>query len=197
MGSRSRPLLVAMCGLLALGGWMLRAAPPASQLFSTAVGSQWVYEAGPMELTEKIAAVEVVGGENCVRVDTFYNGKVLASEHLAVRPDGLYRVAIAGKLVEPPLCFLKYPAATGERWNVNSRIEGQEISGEFTLGESRLKIPAGEFQAISSSGKNFRSEGTSLEFTYYFVPGIGKVKQIVSLNGKVAELSLKEYRPAR
>ncbi len=54
-----------------------------------------------------------------------------------------------------------------------------------------------EDSAVTVHGTKFESEAGPLEFTYYFVPGIGKVKQVISTKGKSAELALKEYQPAR
>lgn len=167
------------------------------QFYPTAIGTEWVYDAGGVELVERIAAHEEVNGELCVRVETVVNGNAVAHEHLAVRRDGVYRVAIAGTPVEPPLCFLKYTAQFGDHWDVKSEVNGTEIAGRFTLGRKQLTVPAGEFNTVSARGSDFKSGETTLNFTYYFVGGIGKVKQVISANGQEAVMALKEFRQAQ
>lgn len=171
-------------------------AAPGGSIYPVQIGTKWVFQAGGIELVEQVAGYDMIGQERCVRIETMLNGKVVAHEHLALRQDGVYRVAIAGEPVSPPLCFLKHPAAQGTQWDVSSKVKGQEIAGRFTLGAAQVDVPAGQFQAISVQGSNFQSEAGPLEFTYYFVPGIGKVKQVIKVNGRGAELSLKEFRPA-
>lgn len=180
-----------MCGCLAV-----LAAPPANALFPLEVGSRWTYAAGPYELEEEVTQIDVVDGEPCARVETRVNGKAVAYEHLAHRADGIYRVTIGGERVVPPLCFLKFPVKRQTPWQVTSEVGGEQISGQFTADVTRLKVPAGEYQAVVVHGTNFQSETGPLEFKYYFAPGIGKVKQVISASGKSAELELKKYQPA-
>jgi len=165
--------------------------------FPTKIGTEWIYTSGVMNVTERIAAHEKVGEETCLKIETVFNGKVISHEHVAIRPDGLYRVSIAGMKVEPALCFLKHPARAGQQWKVNSKVKGKAIAGTFELGSSPVKIGSTDFTAITANGKNFQSDGPTLNFTYYFVPGIGKVKQVISVDGKEAKLTLKEFRPVR
>jgi hypothetical protein len=164
------------------------------QFYPTAIGTEWVYDAGGVELVERIAAHEEFNGELCLRVETVVNGNAVAHEHLAVRRDGVYRVGIAGTPVEPPLCFLKYTVRIGDHWDVKSKVNETEISGRFTLNRQQLTVPAGEFNAVAARGSDFKSGETTLNFTYYFVGGIGKVKQVISANGQEAAMVLKEFR---
>ncbi|WP_437226308.1 hypothetical protein SH661x_004516 [Planctomicrobium sp. SH661] len=173
------------------------AAPPQQSLYPIAVGSKWIYEAAGNQLVEEVTGYDIVDGERCARVETSINGKVVAYEHLAFRSDGLYRVSIAGERVVPPLCFLKYPSPKGGQWAVASQVNGIEIAGQFSLGQANITVPAGEFDAVTVHGTRFESEAGPLEFTYYFVPGVGKVKQVISTKNKSTELVLKEYQPAR
>lgn len=168
-----------------------------SEFYPTRVGTEWVFKSGPLELTERIAAREKINGEDCLRVETLHEGKVVAYEHIAVRPDGVYRVSIAGTEVTPPLCFLKYSAKLGDAWSVQSRVQGTEVSGKFTLGQATVRLPAGEYRAVTSQGTGFKAGEESLEFTYYFVSGMGKVQQVIKANGQEAVLALKEFRAPR
>jgi len=172
------------------------AATPHQPLYPLTVGSKWIFEAGQNQLIEEVTKSEIIDGEQCVRVETRVNGQVVAFEHLAARTDGIYRVTVSGERVVPPLCFLKYNTVMRTPWNVSSRVNGVMISGEFALEKTQVSVPAGDFQAVAVRGTKFESEAGSLEFTYYFVPGIGKVKQVISARGRSAELVLKEYHLA-
>jgi len=172
------------------------AAIPSQSLYPLTVGSKWTFEAGQHQLIEEVTKLEMIDGEQCARVETRVNGQVVAFEHLAARADGIYRVTVSGERVVPPLCFLKYDTAAGMPWNVASRVNGVMISGQFASGKTQVSVPAGEFQSVAVRGTKFESEAGSLEFTYYFVPGIGKVKQVISARGRSAELVLKQYHVA-
>jgi len=166
-------------------------------LFPKAAGSEWVYQNGAMRITERIAAYEPIDGEECARLETVYEGKVVASEHLAFRADGVYRVAIAGQKIEPAFLFLKLPPRHGDQWKVKSRIGKEELSGDFNALIGKVKVPAGEFQALSVLGKNFHAGKTALEFETTFAPGVGKVKHLVRIDGKETILELVSFKPGK
>ncbi len=191
------PLCLALAALVTVVRPAVQAAPAVEPILPSAVGNQWIYAAGPLEITERIAGVDKIHGENCLRIETLVQGNVAAHEHVAMRKDGLYRTAIAGEPVVPPLCFLKHPAAAGQHWDVRSKIKETEIAGRFTAGVEPIETPAGAYQAISSHGKDFQSAAGLLTLSYYFVPGVGKVKQSISVDGRKGDLVLKEFRPAQ
>jgi len=175
--------------------------PAQKPLFPTAVGSRWTYDSSGVEVVEEIIAEDVIQGETCQRVITKLNGKLLSFEHLVERPDGMYRVTIAGEPMEPPLCFLKTHAKSGETWAVDSKIGEVSVTGEFTAG-TKIELNAGfkttgvQFrskQAITSQGSKFRVPQGELEFTYEYVPGIGKVRQSMTFGDKTKSLVLKKF----
>jgi hypothetical protein len=155
------------------------------------VGREWTFWAGPLEIIERVSRHEKVGDELCARIETEFNGKVVSFEHVAVRSDGVYRVAVAGRPIEPPLRFLKLPARAGDTWKVDSLIAGEPIRGDFKTSEAALTIDDSEFSTIVVAGKDFHAGKSQLSFTYYFAPGIGKVKQVVVVNGMETTLELK------
>ncbi|WP_437202569.1 hypothetical protein [Planctomicrobium sp. SH664] len=188
------------------GCFLLLVAPLAAQtqktvpqrpLYPLTLGSEWTYQAGEVELIEKVGGFDEINGEWCARIEVRMNGKLIASEHIVVRKDGVYRTAIMGDAVVPPLCFLKLPPQLGETWEVKSTLKEEPISGRFTIERETVQTPSGSEQvAICSRGSDFQVQGQPLNFTYYFVPGIGKVRQIVSAGDKKTTLELKSYRIA-
>ncbi|WP_437187534.1 hypothetical protein SH668x_000932 [Planctomicrobium sp. SH668] len=175
---------------------LVYAAPPESNLLPLAVGTKWTYQSGSTQIEEVITAIEMISGERCAKLETRINGKALANEHLTARSNGIYRVAIQGEPVTPALCILKFPAQLGGKWDVSSMINGVEIAGQFTLGRAKVVVPAGEYATVTVHGTKFESNEGPIELLYYFAPGVGKVKQVITTQGKTAELALKEYSPA-
>jgi hypothetical protein len=174
----------------------LRAADKNGAIYPLQVGNRWTYLSGELEIVEEVTGIETVGKEECARVETQVNGRVVTHELITVRADGIYRVSVGDDLIEPPLCFLKYPSQSGSAWSVASKVNGMEISGEFSPGTAVVEVPAGKYRTITSQGDHFQTQGQELQFTYYFAPGVGKVRQLIGANGKTMELQLKEFRPA-
>ncbi len=194
MTFRRRMIWAALLTASHLSSSWLHAAEPD---FPTAVGTRWVYIAGPLSIVEEIVAVEEAFGEKCIRLETRVNDKALSFEHLAVRPDGLYRVSIGGEEVVPPLCFIRFAPKSGETWAVKSKVGEIEVAGQFVAGKSLVVVPAGRYSVVTSQGSKFQSPSGELQFTYFYAPGVGKVKQVIRNGDKASELSLKEFHPGK
>ena len=169
-----------------------------SEMYPLAIGTEWVYKSGMLEVTERVTKHELLKGEWCARVETLYDSKVKSFEHIAVRKDGVYRVAISGNLVEPPLCFLKLPPRAEEKWSVESKIVGQSVTGDFSVSVSTATVPVGTFKTAAVAGKNFRAGPSELSFLYHYAPKYGKVKQVITTgsksDGEERVMELKEFR---
>ncbi len=166
-------------------------------VYPLAVGTEWVYAMGPVEMLERVTAHEMVGEELCAKLETVYNGKVIAFEHIAVREDGVYRVSVAGQAVEPAFCLLKWPAEEGDEWEVASSIRGESLSGSFAVSLGEVTVPAGEYQTVHVESAGFsvpqaEGEPLPLAFSYDFAIGVGKVKQIVQIGDNETSMELKE-----
>jgi hypothetical protein len=166
-------------------------------VYPLAVGTEWVYAMGPVEMLERVTAHEMVGEELCAKLETVYNGKVIAFEHITVREDGVYRVSVAGQSVEPAFCLLKWPAEEGDEWEVASTIQEQSLSGSFAVSLGDVTVPAGEYQTVHVESAGFsvpQEDGTTipLQFSYDFATGVGKVKQVVQIGEMSTEMELKE-----
>src|SRR5262249_26844258 len=128
-------------------------------------------------------------------------GKVVASEHVVVRKDGVYRCAVAGQEVKPALCFLRLPAKKGEKWNVDSTIGGERVTGAFEEGEEEVPVAYDKdkkkVKAVTSAAKELIVNNQRMALTYYFAPGVGMVKQVANLAGAVVTLELVKYEPPK
>jgi hypothetical protein len=186
--------LVACLGVCLSFASAARAAEPLV-MYPNTIGSEWVYMNGPLQIMERVARYEKVGDEMCARIETVYAGKVLSFEHLAFRPDGIYRTAVAGQLIQPAFCFLKLPPQNGDQWQVKSLIAKEELAGSFKTEITKVKVPAGEFQVLEVEGRGFKAGDKPLEFDTCFAPSVGKVKHVVKIDGKETVLELKSFKP--
>jgi len=201
--------MLLLLGCVILTGQLLAADPPVSppatstleqcELYPLAKDTQWFYRSGPLEVREKVTRHEDFQGEFCARIETFYEDRVISFEHVAVRPDGVYRVAVGGKPVEPPLKFIGLPAQPGAKWTINSLVAGKPLKGEFTSSEGtwQFRSHRGDqdqsFKTYKVSGDNFQAGGEAVSFTYEFVPQLGKVKQTARVHGLETTIELRDF----
>ncbi len=166
--------------------------------YPLAVGTQWIYSSGPLVLREKVVRHEALQGESCARIETYAEDRVVHIEHVAVREDGLYRVAIAGKPVEPPLRFLALPPEPGQKWTVDSKIGGQSLQGEFVTSEGAFTVrsPRGDrdntFKTHRVAGEKFLTEGAEISLSCDFVARVGKVRHSARFAGQELTLELRD-----
>ncbi len=171
------------------------AAPAATgDYFPMKVGAKWVYKVGEAIVTVKVASADKDGA----KIETEVNGKVVASEVLSVTPEGIVRTKINNSDIKPPVMILKLAggkAVKGDKWHVESTVQGQSVKGDFTTKDDKesVTVPAGKFEAVAVDGGEFDIAGTKTAIKYYFVPGKGIVKQSYSIQGNEAVLELKEY----
>jgi hypothetical protein len=117
-------------------------------------------------------------------------------EHVAVK-DGVYRIALAGKDINPPLCFLKLPAKKGDSWKVDSKSENAPITGTFTCDQEKVKVPFGEFNTIRVSTPDLQLERDKMAIDYWFAQNVGLVKQRVRVGNNDVLLELEDFKAAK
>ena len=92
-----------------------------SDYFPTKKGTKWTYK-----YAESDVVMEVKESGTELKVDTLSNGKVVASETLVLKADGIYRTKINALDITPPLKILDMetkagklvPKAKGTKWAV-------------------------------------------------------------------------------
>ena len=134
------------------------------------------------EYTEEVIGynLQVAGG-----------GKVL-HEQVLVAEDGVYRISGAGKIISPPLCFLKKDARKGETWKVDSQSENAVLKGEFSADEEVVKVPLGEYKTVVVRSRDFQIGAEKLQVEYWFSPNVGMVKQRVRVGNHDVTLELEK-----
>ena len=170
------------------------------ELYPLAVGTQWSFQSGPLIVRERVVQHEDFRGERCARIDTIFDDELVSYEHIAVRADGVYRVGVSGKPIQPPLKIINLPARPDTKWTVDSSVAGQPIRGEFVSSEGTFSVRSrgGDadttFKTYRVSGEKMTAGGTTLSLVYDFVPKFGKVKQVARTGGVEATLELKDYQ---
>ncbi|MGL6074499.1 MAG: hypothetical protein ACRC8S_10095 [Fimbriiglobus sp.] len=169
--------------------------PPAGggDFYPMKAGTKWVYKVGEVLVTVKVASSDKDG----TKLDTEVNGKVVASETLNVTPEGIVRTKINNNAIAPPVMILKTAGGKvtkGDKWKVESTIQGQAVKGEFMIKDDKesVTVPLGKFDAVVVEGQDFDIAGTKTAVKYYFVAGKGIVKQSYSIQGNEAVLEVKE-----
>jgi hypothetical protein len=149
-------------------------------------GSKWVYRIAGQEVTVVVAGTEKFNNEDCHRFETRINEKASGwFELYTVRADGVYRVKVKDVQVDPPVKTLSFPATKGTTWKIDSKIADQTVTGEFKIVEDRAKVrvPAGEFEAVLVEGASVLIAGTSVSMRVWFVKEVG----VVRLSYKIQE----------
>jgi hypothetical protein len=166
------------------------------------VGNTWNYKVGENRFSLKVTKMEKVGGTgkdsgvNCARMEMIVNGKPASFEHLAVIGDALVRYSREGKLVTPPIPFLKLPPKKGATWEIESKVDGQLVKGKFISGEEEVKVPAGTFKTVTVTGQDIEANGVKVALKYFFAEKVGLVKQVIDYAGEKAIIELEKFEPA-
>jgi hypothetical protein len=144
------------------------------------VGSEWRYELNGKTVVARVTKQEKMGGHAAGKVDSFIDGKLVSSEHIAVTDEGVYRVAFDGAVPTKPVMILKLPPKDGEVWAVDTGISGSKIKGSARCDLEKVKVPAGEFDAYRVKGSYTVTlpdgKEQNPEFTFWFADGTGVVR---------------------
>lgn len=172
------------------------AQPPAgSEVFPLKKGSKWVYKVADQEVTVVVAGNEKFGDQDCIKVDTMVGGQVKASELYYVKADGIYRAKVKDDKVDPAVKIIQLPIKKGDSWKIDTKVGTQTVKGEFKLTDdkAKVKVAAGDFEAILVEGVDMDIAGTKTSVKQWFVPNKGIVKTSYTIQQTESTLELKEY----
>jgi hypothetical protein len=165
------------------------------------IGSQWDYKVGDQKVSIRVVkheTVEIAAKKDekqkitAARLEVTGGDRKL-NELVTVLGDGIYRFSAAGKELNPPLCFLKLPPKPGEKWTYEAMLDGMLLKGEFVTGTATVGVPAGKFQTVTSSCKEFQIGTQKVQLEYWFAPNIGIVKQKVHVGNHDIVLELEKF----
>jgi hypothetical protein len=167
-------------------------------LYPLKVGTKWTYKVKDQEEKFVVTAAkeEAVGDQKCMKLEARLKDRVVATEHVAVLKDGIYRFKFDERAIEPPLCFCKLPPKKGEKWEQKFKVGPKEGVARFESGEEEISVPAGKYKAVSVKGEVVE-DSITIKMSFWFAPGIGMVRQVIDQGEAVIVLELESIdRPA-
>jgi hypothetical protein len=118
-------------------------------------------------------------------------------DHVVVLEEGVHRIHSAGTKIDPPLKFIQRPLNVGDTWKCNSLSGNVTLKGTFTTKTDSIRVPLGIFDRALWIAYRGESQEARLEIDYWFVSGIGMVKQRVLAADHEIMLELEKFEPAK
>lgn len=152
------------------------------ELFPLANFNTWTYRVDGQDDRLHVTSFQVlekIGDFRCYRFEGRMRNQTIASEHISVRKDGVYRVRHDNVDLEPPLLICRFPPRKGDKWTGEYKINGQKsmIAYECDLDEiAVLKNP--KVQVLVVRGTINDGNGT-LKSTCWYAPKLGLVRQVI------------------
>ncbi len=166
--------------------------PNADGYFPLKLKSKWTYKVQDQTVEVIAAGTEKFNNEDCTKVDTTVNGKVVASELYSVKADGVYRVKVKDDKIDPPVKVLAVPVKKDGSWEIKSKVGSQNVSGTFKVKNDKesVETPAGKFEAVLVEGADLDVAGTKTTVRMWFVKDKGIVKLEYKIQDAVSTLEL-------
>jgi len=166
--------------------------PNADGYFPLKPKSKWTYKVQDQTVEVVVAGTEKFNNEDCIKVDTLVNGKVVASELYSVKADGVYRVKVKDDKIDPPVKVLAVPVKKDVSWELKSKVGSQTVSGTYKIKDDKEKVetPAGKFEAVLVEGVDLDVAGTKTTVRTWFVKDKGIVKLEYKIQDAVSSLEL-------
>jgi hypothetical protein len=165
-----------------------------SPYYPLRVGDTWTYSMAGTQMVSKVVKYENFEGQRCARVEATIGGNVAASELIAVRKGGIYRVAFQDKKADPPVLFLKLPLRAGDQWKMNYSVGNEKASGTYKCGgETTVKVGDKQYNAVVISCDDLETSGLKVSFTGYYVRNVGMIKQVLKVQGQEIVVELEKF----
>lgn len=191
-----------MRSLVMLLGAVLLAAPeqgPVLDYYPVQIGTRWHYrvEAADKQgqMTMQVGKIEKIDDQVLARMESLTKGRVTGSEHIRSDATGIHRHRVNGLECTPPLCLLRYPVKDGESWESEIRMGEEKAKVKCTVGKDEVEVPAGKYKAVTTRVE-LEQAGKKFVFVYWFVPGVGVVKQTGELGDLRMKLELEKFEAA-
>lgn len=171
-----------------------------SPYYPLKLGTTWHYKINDKDVLTRVTKYEAFDSMTCALVESSIDGKVIATEHIAALKNGIYRCAFNNVKAEPPLLLLKLPPKANEIWKIDTKIANDTVSGTFKLMSmnENVTVPAGQFKAILSGTGDMIIDGTThMTSTYWFAPGKGIVKEMLTFNGSNVLQVLEQFESGK
>src|SRR4026209_2846855 len=177
----------------------------AAQVIPTAPGTTWRYymteEIGKglnvsnvkadadgkirLPVLYRLEGTEDVDGKDLLKFEMHRADTITNTDLLTVDEHGITcwaRVNLDGELVKfnPPQTMIAAPLKKGSAWDFDGLAGELKVEQEYdVLGEEKIDVPAGEFQAFRIHGE--QTAPNRMLIDRWFVPGVGIVKDVTTM----------------
>lgn len=167
--------------------------------FPLALGNTWRFTntAGSESVTQ-VTRLEKVHQEEGFRLETSVGNRVISSEVLALRSDGIYRLAANDVPIQTPILLLKNPIQLNDSWSFQSRVKDRTIQGKLAVQalDEEVVTRAGKFKCVKIGGDSLQLDNQKVALTYWLAPNVGPVKISVKIGEQETTLELTDFKPA-
>jgi tRNA A-37 threonylcarbamoyl transferase component Bud32 len=165
------------------------------------VGTKWHYRIQAEDgdkgtVVQQVAKIERIDGQPYVRIEAAIKGEPMASEHVTTTTAGIFRHRWNGTEYSPPIHLLKFPIQSGESWESEHKSGEKAFKVKCSVSKEDVEVPAGKFNAVAVHIRVMTEQKEILNSTYWFVAGIGAVKQTV-LEDKRFTLALEKFEEGK
>jgi hypothetical protein len=165
------------------------------------VGNQWTYRvevagnsAKAVSSITKMEAFE--GKEPLARLEAKVNDNVVATEHLLATDKGVFRYRNNNQEINPPICLIKYPAKSGDKWEGDITVGKEKGKYLCETREEAVEVAAGKYKAMKVT-VTLEAKNQKVTTSYWFVKDIGFVKQVVEAGDLAINMDLEKFEPAK
>jgi hypothetical protein len=169
--------------------------------------NKWEYKLGDRDryVSTVHTQPKTFGDVPAAKVETWIDNKLIGTEYVAVRPDGIYRYGFNEEKADPPIKLLKLPAKKGDEWTFNVKIGAETLKGTFRTVEDQgtVKVTVeGEKQPrecklIVVKCEDLDINGLKGSMTVHFAEGVGIVRTTLILGASRTEIELEKFTPAK
>ena len=149
----------------------------------------------PLTIQIKVEKKVKFGKDEGYELVTLANGKVNATEQVAVKADGVYRESVNGLKPDVPFKILALPAVSGAKWSVKSVFDSKmTLSGDFSIKEEDVTVGGVKHpMATLVESKSLKVSDIEASMKCWFVKDIGIVKFEYRLGDQAATLELEKF----
>jgi hypothetical protein len=140
----------------------------------------------------RLEGTEDVDGKDLLKFEMHRAGTITNTDLLTVDEHGITcwaRVNLDGELVKfsPPQTMIAAPLKKGAAWNFDGDAGELKVQQSYNvLGEEKIDVPAGKFQAFRIHGE--QTTPNRIIIDRWFAPGVGIVKDVTTMQGAKGDL---------
>jgi hypothetical protein len=140
----------------------------------------------------RVEGIENIDGRDLLKFEMHRAGAITNTDLLTVDDHGITcwaRINLDGELVKftPPQRMIAAPLRKGAAWDFNGQAGELKVQQYYqVLGEEKIDVPAGKFQAFRIHGE--QTSPNRMTIDRWFAPGIGIVKDVTTMQSAKGDL---------